>query len=288
MRRIISLTSIPPRFRYLKRTLRSLVSQDAAVDRVELYVPETSNRFAQADLPQDLPGGVDVIRLDRDYGPATKLLGAARRHSGTDVQIAVCDDDHVYPPDWARCLFETQASRPGEAVTLNGRSVSRVVGAPVEGHAPPGPYAQMRGKHDTPRLHAIRLGHKLLRSLSLRRLPDAASPAARVAGYSDIVFGFAGFCVRAEFVDAPFFDIVPPYALVDDVWFSGHLARRGVPIWVPQDGPMPRALASSRVAPLIKTKVEARGRDDLNALTVRYFQETHGVWGRPASQPLAS
>ena len=75
---VVSLSSIPPRFAELAPTLNSLVNQSADIAGVYLYVPESYRRFPEWDgsLP-DVPAGVEVRRCAEDWGPATKILGAA-------------------------------------------------------------------------------------------------------------------------------------------------------------------------------------------------------------------
>ena len=76
---IISLTTIPPRFKYVQECLSSLLSQTEEVEAVNLYVPRNYKRFSYAH--SDLPGlakGVNLRLIDEDLGPATKVLPACR------------------------------------------------------------------------------------------------------------------------------------------------------------------------------------------------------------------
>ena len=130
MKRIISLTSIPPRFPLLGPTLKSLVDQGA--DEVRLYIPRSYRRFAAWDgTKPEVPKGVTLFCVDRDYGPATKILPACMDLRGQDVQLLFCDDDGNYAPDWANKLFSIQADRPSDAVAGYVRPVQGYVPNPV-------------------------------------------------------------------------------------------------------------------------------------------------------------
>jgi hypothetical protein len=118
----ISLTSIPPRYARLGPVLESILAQRPAPDRVILSLPERHARFAPAALPA-LPGGVDVLRVPHDEGPATKVLPAARALAGQVDRLIYCDDDWLMPPDWAARLLCAQSDR--EAVAASGFDVSR-------------------------------------------------------------------------------------------------------------------------------------------------------------------
>ena len=106
MRAIISLTSIPPRFPHLSETLNSLLNQNADIDAIILYIPREYKRFEYDvnNLPQ-VPSGVQIRITEQDFGPATKILPAAREYAEEDVAIIFCDDDKIYDPNWAGRLI---------------------------------------------------------------------------------------------------------------------------------------------------------------------------------------
>jgi len=119
----ISLTSIPPRHHRLGPVLRSLVAQDPAPARVILCLPQRSARFDPAPLPV-LPDRVEVMRVARDEGPATKVLPAARALAGRLDRLIYCDDDWIMPQGWAARLL--RAGAPHEAVAAAGFDIDRL------------------------------------------------------------------------------------------------------------------------------------------------------------------
>jgi hypothetical protein len=99
---VISLTTIPPRFAYVRECLQSLLAQAADVAAINLYIPQSYKRFvyAESDLPR-LPKGVNLRVVDEDLGPATKILPACREYQAQDVFILSYDDDKIYDRGWA-------------------------------------------------------------------------------------------------------------------------------------------------------------------------------------------
>src|SRR4051794_32719177 len=63
--RIISLSTIPPRFDRLAPTLKSLVEQSGAIDEIRLYIPKRYRRFPDYDgsVPS-VPDGITIVRPD--------------------------------------------------------------------------------------------------------------------------------------------------------------------------------------------------------------------------------
>lgn len=120
---VVSLTSIPPRYGQLPQVLRALIAQDLPPDRVLLSLPRRYRRFPSAPLPV-LPEGVGVLWCDEDYGPATKVIPAARALRGQNVDLIYCDDDWHYHPGWTRAL--TKARQPGQITTGASFDVKRL------------------------------------------------------------------------------------------------------------------------------------------------------------------
>lgn len=111
----ISLTSIPPRYTRLGPVLESLLAQRPAPAQVILALPARHARFDPAPVPP-LPGGITLLRVARDEGPATKVLPAARLLAAGGLRLIYCDDDWVAPTGWAARLL----AAGGERVAVAG------------------------------------------------------------------------------------------------------------------------------------------------------------------------
>jgi len=266
--KIISLTTIPSRFAGIGATLESLLAQGA--DEVRLYIPAHYARFPDWNkiLP-DVPAGVQVHRTDRDLGPATKVLPAARDLWGQNAQILFCDDDCIVENGWASRLFESQARRPSEAVASYVRSAQGYV--PNVVRAPGIRARQLPIRYDVP-FRASRLAHKLLGTRVLRRRPFV------IAGYGEIFFGAGGVVVRPGFFDNIAFEIPEIARPVDDVWLSAMLARKGIRIYCPWMAALPTAVANSEIDALQSATFRGMGRQDLNRAAARLCQEMFDIW----------
>lgn len=99
---VVSLTSYPPRFASLHRTLKGLLRQSVRPDRLILWIGE------QDDLPPKVlglvPRGLE-IRQVRDRGPFTKLLPAL--DAFPEAFIVTADDDVYYSACWLERLIES-------------------------------------------------------------------------------------------------------------------------------------------------------------------------------------
>lgn len=126
----ISLTSIPPRYARLGPVLESLLAQRPAPDRVLLCLPHRPMRFAPVPWPE-VPEGVEILTLEEDIGPASKVLPAARLLAGRGGRLIYCDDDWILPQGWAARLLAGDAS---EAVAGSGFDLRRLR---RKGHAAP-------------------------------------------------------------------------------------------------------------------------------------------------------
>ena len=130
---------------------------------------------------------------------ATLVFSSGRRRRGAVPIVLV--SRYFFPCERASSLFQTNVRAPSNWTRRRSRRTDR----------PPPPRAQVYGNE----LFA----------------PHAVS----------VVRGNCGFAARARFFDEKLWEEMagaPPGATsMDDVWFSGHLARRGVKRWaVPFDG----------------------------------------------------
>jgi len=232
---IISLTSIPPRIERIGSVVESLLRQTARIDAVILWVPRTYRRPEYKDytVPK-LPSGIEVRYCDFDYGPATKILPAARSFGGEDVRIIYCDDDEIYEPGWAETLIRSGDEYPDDCVAINGLLVAATDHADF-----------VRSW----RFRALNIVTLEFYRLYYRSRNENARPGI---GPVDIAQGFGGVMVRPHFFGPEAYEIPDILWTVDDIWLSGHMASRGVTI---------RRVANRRMC----EKAEAAFVDDLTS-----------------------
>lgn len=275
-RLIVTLSAIPARFDKIGPVLESLAAQTAA-DRICLYIPHRYRRFPDWDgtLPR-VPGGIDICRSAEDYGPATKILSAARDHAGRDVDLLFCDDDHIYAPGWAQSFLDIKPLHPGCVIAQGGWQASEH--ADSAGARGLRPRARRRWRITDVGFQMRYLWQDLRAGTRRHALTAPPRRTFRNSGYVDVFEGYAGVLVRPEMFDDAFYDIPPVLWGVDDVWLSGMLTLRGFPIWL-QGGLLdPQQAESERLAPLGKSVIDGADRRTANRAGVAYFQQRHGIW----------
>lgn len=125
---IISLTSIPSRFKYLPMICNTLGIQGDY--SIWVNIPWKYNRFPDQDVVvPELRGNV-VLNRCNDYGPATKYIGPIEGGCTDDVMVIV-DDDTAYPPNLCKYLnflhegdnsaWCTSGFRVNDYISGNGR-----------------------------------------------------------------------------------------------------------------------------------------------------------------------
>jgi len=102
-RLVFSLTTIKQRIALVKPVLDSLIEQQTrAPDAVYLAVPpdvkELPEWLEKYDERTCRPGVLKVLRMESDYGPASKLLAALKEGmlASSDTIIVYGDDDMIY------------------------------------------------------------------------------------------------------------------------------------------------------------------------------------------------
>jgi hypothetical protein len=211
-RLVVSLTTVPERVLLIRPVLRSLVDQTCPADRIILVCPERCLRTGSPYPPiPELPPGVEVVRCE-DQGPATKLLPVLRlEHSAIVVAV---DDDVFYPADFLETLLAAHRSDPTSAWGWRGWQFRR----------------------DT----------------SPRLLEYVFATAINSPTDVDVLFGTWGYLIPPGALDQAVQDFGDLQHLrwVDDIWISGHLARRGVRRRVVAARSLPLETRASSVAAL--------------------------------------
>jgi len=273
---IISLSTIPPRFELLGPTLKSLLNQKTPADRIILYIPNSYRRFPDYDgrLP-DVPDGVEIRRPEIDYGPATKVLAAAREFRGQDCDILFCDDDRVYPSGWSRVFLDARQAHPNACIAIAAREgIELFDNTQDRGDQPRA--VQHDWRRDLPFL--FRYGIWSIRRKLRPRCPRPLRVLWKSAGYTDLLKGYGGVLVRPEFFDDVAYDIPDVLWAVDDIWLSGMLARNGIPIWTPANVRLPVTSRASDAAALDDSVIDGARRRAAEEACAAYLRETYGIW----------
>lgn len=256
----VTLSSIPPRFPKLARTLKSLMAQQRRPDGILLCIPLHYPRFPDWDgtLPE-VPPGVEILRCDEDFGPATKILPAVRAFAGTSTELLLCDDDRIYDRLWTERFVRARAKQPDSVIAEAGRFVPH--------------HTHTTLPHALPRIKGWK--YRTLRALTLGQ----HKPLSWIrSGHVDIFKGYGGAMLRPDFLTEAAFRIPAHLRSVDDPWLSGQFAVNGIPIWLNADGRHPAEQSGGRVAPLLKARHDGLDRGNANKACIDWYREHHGIW----------
>jgi len=94
----VSLTSIPPRFKNLKKTIDSILKQTIIPKKIFINIPTFYKRFdfiENTNFLNNLNSKIVEVKRCKDYGPGTKLLGSIDKILNYEY-ILILDDDHKY------------------------------------------------------------------------------------------------------------------------------------------------------------------------------------------------
>jgi hypothetical protein len=272
-RHVITLSAIPPRFDRLRPALQSLLRQSVRAEEIRLFIPHRYRRFPEWDgvLPE-VPRGVEICRVEEDFGPATKLLPALEAFAGEDVDILFCDDDMIAPRHWARRFLRERAHQPEACLCVCGWDAPGVKReSALQPRAERNPVTW-----DIP--YHLRWAWRWAMRKAGRERGFIGRHQFRRSGYLDVFEGFGGVMVRPEFFDARVFDIPKVAFAVDDVWLSGMAMVAGHPTWAMAHAPQPSAGPGSGRAALLTSVVEGAGRDESNLAAIAHLRRAYGIW----------
>lgn len=99
---VVSLTSFPPRFHTLHLTIRSLLTQNLAPDRLVLWVYAPDAQHLPDSVRALCAHGLEIREIDEDLRSYKKLIPALETFPAAFLVTA--DDDIYYPQSWLHDL----------------------------------------------------------------------------------------------------------------------------------------------------------------------------------------
>jgi len=207
---IITLTTLPSRVEGLKATLNSLTNQSLLPEKIILNLPKVSKRekvgYQIPSFLKDHPL-VYINETEEDLGPATKLLPTLELYKNElDKQIIVLDDDQIYPKKLVENYIKYGKELPNSALTLCGWTLPK------------------NFKHND----REQIFGAIVR---LYRKDESISKPLQV----DCLQGASSYAVKPKLFDQAVFDYsdAPKEAFfVDDIWFGGQLAKKGISVFI--------------------------------------------------------
>ena len=269
---ILSFSSIPSRFGELSDTVESILRQKVKPDRIEVYIPHSYRRFPDWDgtLPS-LPEEFNIVRIENDYGPASKVLPAIERYYDDNVDLVYCDDDRVYPANWLSALVKERQRRPHDAIANWGFMVTKrsFLRSPI----------RLRSVFDLPyRYNKIRDTIHHWRTGEPKRKQERVWRYLRDGGFIDIMEGFAGCMIKPKMYDPDVFNIPEKIWAVDDIWLSGMLAKNGRNIWLNTRDGRVSIKDNDGMDALAFSILDGMNRSEANQYAIEYFREKYGIW----------
>ena len=127
MKTIISLTSIPSRFKTLPAIVYDL-EKHQDVDEIWVNIPYKYNRFPDAEVivPDFSMCSNVIVNRCEDYGPGTMYMGPANSEKCDADLIIVVNDDTKYPPQLSSRLVELYKDDPS-AWCLSGFRIEEYI-----------------------------------------------------------------------------------------------------------------------------------------------------------------
>lgn len=241
---VASLTSLPDRLPRIERTLHSLLNQHVPADAIYLNIPKHYVRFGNTENGSDITTLVpDKVRelpviiniVEKDWGPATKLIPTLQLELNPSTIIITVDDDMVFKPTLFGLLLYNHLNNPHFAFGNAGQLVD------VDG----------------------KFGPAVVRTAW--QWKDNSYPV-------DILEAFRGAVYKRSFFDnmPELLAITPECFFTDDIWISAYLSRRHIPRikLVEGWGDVAEFAENDQVTPLRSENLNGSRRNDVCALSL--------------------
>lgn len=221
---IISLTTIPSRMTHIYPCLVAIDRQKFKPDEIVLVLPKESKREPKEDgsdpyvIPENIQQLVNqkkitIYRPERDWGPGTKLLPVLKREMDKKLPpnkesiIITLDDDKLYFPTTIESLLKCWQKNKNFVCARKGGFMEFT-----------------KNKKNHPQ-------YEMSRKYGFMYESPCRGADFKRPNLIHVVYGTGGVLYRPSFFDSSIFEYEkgPPEAFfVDDVWISGHLARRNI------------------------------------------------------------
>jgi len=250
---IVSLTTIPNRFKHLHYTIDSILSQTILPDIIVIHIRTKYNNYLYDTnmLPKFSNDRVIINNNVKDYGPATKLLGLYEidlyhKMNENDI-IIVIDDDRNYNVNLIKNMLNYHKIYSDKVLTIAGHDIEC---------------------------------YKLTNTQKIHNKKQPRGIEYKTPGYSDFLGGCCGFLLTkymCPFKYNEIFDlsITDDYYYVDDIWISGFLTLHNIDIYI-----IPNSIfrdeqrnSNSYITPLYDN---TRILKNINC--IEYFRNNHNIF----------
>lgn len=236
----ISMTILPSRILKTRKCIESLIKQSYLPDKIFVWLPKNCKRDKTKveKIPAWFNHELIDVRHVEDKGSITKIYYSLLKEKGKDCSIISVDDDVQYPMNFIKNLHANSKMYKNGVICYRGRSFKK-------------------GTLDYNTSHLIR-GTEISRPKKV-----------------DIVTGTWGALYKPHFFDEEFFNLNHKGSMyfTDDIWISGHLARKKVPIYVvPINQPI-QPLPQHAINPLWDLNKSGKNNNDSIQEFKKYFRK---------------
>lgn len=119
---VATFTTLPDRYDILYKSMKCIYEQDYPVDKIYLTIPKIAARLQKEypPLPEKITSMCQVIHIDIDYGPITKIYGALFNEQDPETIILSCDDDCIYDKSMVRKFLKHAIDFPNSVICSTG------------------------------------------------------------------------------------------------------------------------------------------------------------------------
>lgn len=131
---VVGITTIPSRIGKCDKVVKSIIhEQSTPPDKLIVTIPHKYTRFPNETVNIPLfmleESRLQILRSEKDYGPATKFMGPIiHADLSADTVVVITDDDGIKKREWLSTLVRTVNENPNSIVTLSTRSGGEVHG----------------------------------------------------------------------------------------------------------------------------------------------------------------
>ena len=273
---IISISTIPPRFDLLGRALNSLMNQKRRADEIHVYIPKAYKRFPEhAFILPNVPDGVHIKVVEKDFGPATKILPCVLANRNSNVRIIYGDDDRYADFKWLDKILVASAEKPDEVIVSQGMTLDDYGIKVKETLSPRAKKMQVWSNY---KYICARANQKFTELLTGKKQIKSGRSKYKKSGYVDFALGMGGVSVNPEFFDNECFEIPDILWSVDDIWLSGCFKRQNINIWADRAIHVPIETEAGNFSPLVFSEIEGKNRKQADLECIEYMRNQYGIW----------
>lgn len=127
MRIVATYTTLPDRYDLLYDSMLSIKNQSCNIETIYLTIPSKVTRLNRVypALPDKITELCNVVYIETDYGPITKLYGALMNETNPEVIIISCDDDVIYPYNLVEILVKYHKKHADSVICGTGALIGK-------------------------------------------------------------------------------------------------------------------------------------------------------------------